>query len=207
MAKENHPNTGERHQGRSEMAHQAKETAEELGEKARHQVTSQLDRQRERGAEQLGTMSSALRRTSSSLREEQEEAVAGYVEQAADQADRLSEYLRTHSAGEMYSEVERYARRQPTVFLGGALLAGFLGARFLKSSSPERRRRPRRGRQYAGGTPERSLREPQREGYAPVHGTSGAEMPDPSSPSAPATASALEEEGSAGTRTEEQQRR
>jgi hypothetical protein len=32
--------------------------------------------------------------------------------------------------------VQDYAKRQPAVFLGGAIAAGFLVARFLKSSAP-----------------------------------------------------------------------
>ena len=46
-------------------------------------------------------------------------------------------------------DAQRLARRQPALFVGGAFALGLLGARFLKSSSPEHR--------YAGYSGERDL--------------------------------------------------
>jgi hypothetical protein len=55
---------------------------------------------------------------------------------AADQMRHFSDQLRQKDVRELLSDVERFAQRQPTVFLGGAFALGLLGARFLKSSSP-----------------------------------------------------------------------
>jgi hypothetical protein len=46
----------------------------------------------------------------------------------------LSDYLRDKSLTDVVGDVERFARREPVIFVGGAFLIGLLGSRFLKSS-------------------------------------------------------------------------
>ena len=145
--------------------HQAEEKAGQLAEQAKEQANSQLSKQKERATEQLGSISSALHETSGNLRKENQESVASYVEKAAHQVDHFSDYLRTRSASELVSEVKRYARRDPSLFLGGAMLMGLAGARFFKSSGSKQQRRhsgppARRSRydthptEYSAGRPE-----------------------------------------------------
>lgn len=138
-----------------EAAGEAKEKAADLAHQAREQVTDQLDSQKGRATQQLDSISSALRSTSDNLRGEDQDAVARYVGDAAQQVERLSGYLRNHSASELLNEAERYARREPGLFVGGALLLGLVGARFFKSSNPDRG--------YYGRDYDR--------GYAPRYGT------------------------------------
>jgi hypothetical protein len=81
--------------------------------------------------------------------------VTNYIEQAADQVERLSSYLQGNDLGRLVGDVERFARRQPAVFLGGMFLAGLIGARFLKSSQPQPQYDYERyqGYGYQGGAP------------------------------------------------------
>lgn len=58
-----------------------------------------------------------------------------YGDKLAKQVEQFSNYLEKHNVGEMMKDVENFARRNPAYFIGGAFLLGFLGARFLKSSS------------------------------------------------------------------------
>ncbi|HSV28324.1 MAG TPA: hypothetical protein VLL76_02160, partial [Candidatus Omnitrophota bacterium] len=53
---------------------------------------------------------------------------------AAEQLDRVSNYLRQSDWNDILVGAENFARRQPYWFVGGAVAAGFLMARFLKSS-------------------------------------------------------------------------
>lgn len=172
----------------SETARQAKDQAAQLAEKAKQQAKTQVAGQKDRATEQLVSIGSALHQTSENLRQENQDALAGYVGQAAQQVEKLSDYLRTRTVGELLSDAETYARREPALFLGGAMLLGLFGARFFKSShtdSYQRRdvyRTRSRTRSYRPGTP-RTYDEPYfgRTGqpeYNTVHGTAGAEMPD-----------------------------
>jgi hypothetical protein len=130
----------------SEIAATMKDRAGQVAEQAREQVGGQVASQKDRAAEGLGSMAMALRQTSSQMREENPSSVPGYIEKAADQVERLSGYLQGHTVGDLVGGVERFARREPMLFLGSAFALGLLGARFLKSSSP--RRSYGRGRDY-----------------------------------------------------------
>jgi hypothetical protein len=54
---------------------------------------------------------------------------------AAHQVEQFSRTLKERDVEQLYGEAEAFARRQPGVFLGGAVVLGFLAARFLKSSA------------------------------------------------------------------------
>ena len=56
------------------------------------------------------------------------------VEQANNGLKRISDKLRGKSLDELLRDAQSFAREQPVVFLGAAAGAGFLAARFLKSS-------------------------------------------------------------------------
>lgn len=118
----------------SAMAERARERAGDAADTARGKAESTVSRQKDRATGQLDSISSALRQTSGSLRGEHQDAVAGVIENAASQVDRLSHYLRNRSVGDLMDEAQDLARREPALFLGGAFLLGIVGARFMKSS-------------------------------------------------------------------------
>mgnify|MGYP001176803221 CR=1 FL=1 len=164
----------------SEVAEQAKEQASRLSDRARDQISTRAEQQKERATDRLQDIGSALHETSGSLRDRDQDAAARLVEGMADRVEHFAGYLREHSVDDMMNQAERFARREPELFLGGAMLLGLMGARFLKSSSSERYGEPYRGRagerSYRARGPAR--REERRR--PTVAGTSGAEMPDPS---------------------------
>jgi hypothetical protein len=103
--------------------------------RVREQAAAQLDSQKNKATDGLGSVAQAVRETTQHLREQQHDTVAQYAEQAADQLERFSERLRGKDVGELVTDAQRLARRQPALFVGGAFAIGLLGARFLKSSS------------------------------------------------------------------------
>jgi hypothetical protein len=107
--------------------------------KVREQATAQLSSQKDKATEGLGSVAQAVRQTTQHLRDNQHETVAQYAEQAAEQIERFSQGLKNKDVGELMSDAQRLARRQPALFVGGAFAIGLLGARFLKSSSPDNR--------------------------------------------------------------------
>jgi len=107
--------------------------------KVKEQATAQLSSQKDRATDGLGSVAQAVRQTTQHLRDNQNDTVARYAEQAAEQIERFSERLRNKDIGELMTDAQQLARRQPALFVGGAFAIGLLGARFLKSSSPESR--------------------------------------------------------------------
>jgi len=111
-------------------------------ERVRERAGAQLTTQKDRATDGIGTIARAVRRTTQELREERHETLAEYVERAADQLERLSSGLKNRDVGDLFRDAQKMARRQPVMFVGSAFALGLLGARFLKSSSPEGARQP-----------------------------------------------------------------
>jgi hypothetical protein len=118
-----------------QLAQQARQQAGELANRGGEQVKSQLETQKHQAAQRITPVQMALRETAQQLRKQGQAPVAQYADQASDQVERFSGYLRETSVDDITDEVRGFARSRPALFLGGAALLGFLGTRFLKSSS------------------------------------------------------------------------
>jgi sirohydrochlorin ferrochelatase len=115
---------------KNQVVDQAKNTFEQ----ARDRAKSSLGESKGQLAEQVGSVAEALRRTTEHLRAEQQTRFAGMTETLARQVDQVASYLRDKDASAMKNDLENLARRQPALVLGGALVLGLIGARFIKSS-------------------------------------------------------------------------
>jgi hypothetical protein len=106
---------------------------------ARDRAASSLGESKGRVADQIGTVAHAFRQAGDQLRNEgQGQQLAGLTDAVARQAEQVADYLRRVDGEMLRQDVERLTRRQPALILGGAFVAGLIGARFLRSS--ERRR-------------------------------------------------------------------
>lgn len=143
-------------------AGQAQGQASNIAGKAGEQVNSQLASQKDRVAEGLGGFAQSLRQTGQQMRDQDQIGLTGYVDRAASQVESFSDYLRQHDMGQLVDDVERFARREPALFIGGAFVLGLLGARFMKSSRP----RPRYDERYYSSSAYESPYRPYYTGYA-----------------------------------------
>jgi ElaB/YqjD/DUF883 family membrane-anchored ribosome-binding protein len=105
-----------------------------LMDRVRQGANTQLSTQKNRATDGLGNVAQAVRQTTQHLREQQHDTIARYVDQAADQLERMSDRLRQKDVGQLLQDAQQFARRRPAVFIGSAFAVGLLGARFLKSS-------------------------------------------------------------------------
>jgi hypothetical protein len=117
-----------------EVKDQVVDQAKNSFRQARDSATSSLTDSRKQAAERIGRIADAVRTTSEHLRSEDQPTVANLTESLADQAERLSSYLRDRDLRAFRDDAENIARRQPGVALGVALAMGLLAARFIKSS-------------------------------------------------------------------------
>lgn len=122
------------------------EAAMEAAERARHEARQLMGEAKERAksaladqkgviAEQVDGMAHALRMTAHQLDEQNKGTVARYADWAADGLDRLSNSLRERDLDSLIGQASDFARRRPAAVIGGAMVAGFLLSRFLKSSA------------------------------------------------------------------------
>lgn len=106
--------------------------------RVRERASAQLNTQKDQATEGIGSAVNAVRQSTQKLRDERHDTVAQYIESAADQLDRFANRLKDKNVGELFDDAQRFARRQPGLFIGGAFFLGLLGSRFLKSSDPDR---------------------------------------------------------------------
>ena len=107
-------------------------------EKAKEQLRSFAEMGKERVAERLDHVARALRTTGENLRGDEDDAdLSQYAEAVGDRVESVARYLKEHEAMDLAEGIERIARRQPLLFLGGAFVAGLALGRFFKSSPVE----------------------------------------------------------------------
>jgi uncharacterized protein YjbJ (UPF0337 family) len=110
-----------------------REKAAEVAGKAKEQIEGRYDEQKGRALSEVNQLASALRRAGNDLSGEGGIGstllgrVAGHLES-------LGTTMDGKNLDDIVNDVERLARRNPAMFLGGAMLIGFAASRFLKSS-------------------------------------------------------------------------
>jgi hypothetical protein len=113
---------------------EAKQTASRLADQAGEKLKSELDSRKDLAADTASDVASALRGTGGKLKDAG--PLPELADQAADQIERLAQYVQSRNVGDLVREVERFARREPALFLGASFALGLLGGRFLKASGP-----------------------------------------------------------------------
>ena len=108
----------------------------EVRQLVRDKANAQFDSQKDRAAGALGAVAGAVRSATQGLEDTGQQTLAGYVVRAADEMDRWRSNLGEHNLDQAMREVQDFARRKPTVFLGVAFSVGLVAARFFKSSAP-----------------------------------------------------------------------
>jgi hypothetical protein len=111
---------------------QAKELATDFTTQAKDLVSKKVTERQERSAQALTDLASLLRDKGAEL---DTEFIGPTLGKVAVQIDRAAEFLSEANVHDMVQSTERFARRQPWLFLGGAFISGFVAARFLKTAA------------------------------------------------------------------------
>lgn len=64
-----------------------------------------------------------------------QDMTAPWIRSGVNQIRKMSDRWRDRDPREIMADLERFARRQPVAFLGGAILLGFVSARLMKSAA------------------------------------------------------------------------
>lgn len=134
-AKENAQHLAERVKDKAaDLKRQATDAVHDMGVRAR----SAADEQKNVAAERVSGVARALRVASDDLHDQGQSLVAGYSRQVAEGLESMAQSLSRRSLGDLVEGVEDFARERPVAVLGGAMVAGFALARFMKSSAGRR---------------------------------------------------------------------
>jgi hypothetical protein len=121
----------------------AKDNASQLGDAALDMASSAKDKieaavteRKSIGADYIGSIAQATGRAAHEFEAELPQA-AHYIRQASEQIQGVADTVRQRDVRELVGEVQDFAKRQPTLFFGGAVVLGFAALRFLKSTAPK----------------------------------------------------------------------
>lgn len=122
------------------LGEQVRDVGAKMVDAARERVRGSFEKQQHRAADQIAGVADALRDAADRLSaEDQGLGTAKYVRGAADKAAQFADQVRERGLDDLVGQAEGLARRQPELFVGGALLAGIALGRFLRSTSNRRR--------------------------------------------------------------------
>lgn len=117
-----------------EHAAEFADAAKDLASQTSAKIEEKVNEQRGVGADYVGNLADTIRRAASEFDADLPFA-ANYIRKAASQVESASNTLREGNFGDLVQDVQAFAKRQPTAFLGLSVLAGFGVVRFLKSTS------------------------------------------------------------------------
>jgi hypothetical protein len=110
-----------------EQASNVTESAKGLASQAGEKLLSSVEEQKAAGADFVSGVAGAIRRAATEFDKDVPQA-AQYIRLAADQIGTVSDAFRRRDLNQLVADVQGFARRQPTAFLG-AVLAGFAAVR------------------------------------------------------------------------------
>ena len=119
----------------SQAADEAKGAAASIAEQARARLNEIVDQQKTAGADKIAGVAKAAYSAAGDL-DKSNPQLGRLVRSAADNVDRIAEDVRSRDIGDVLATLADFGRRQPVAFFGGAVVAGFLVARFFKSDVP-----------------------------------------------------------------------
>jgi hypothetical protein len=112
------------------------DAAKDVTAQATDKFKQTVDGQKSAGANYVGSLAGTIRRAAGEF--DNDLPIAGtYIRKAASQVEGMADTIRTGNFNDLVRGAQSFARRQPTAFLGMAVLAGFGVVRFLKSSADE----------------------------------------------------------------------
>lgn len=122
----------------SDLGNRAKEHAAELRDQAKAAATQEAVA---RAEEAKTTVASKVQQTADAAdaaanQFDPASAQAQAVQQVADHIEDVATKLRTADVQKLAGQATEMARRNPLLFIGGAAIAGFAAARFLKARDP-----------------------------------------------------------------------
>ena len=123
----------------SEKLHEASDSlksgARQAADEAQRTANAYAEQGRAAAAGGISDFASAIRRASDELGQRDQDLAARLVSQAASSLEDIANTVSHTSVDDVMHSMKGFARRNPAVFVGGAVLAGLAVGRFLRASN------------------------------------------------------------------------
>lgn len=120
----------------ADVADTLRDTVHEAAGKVSAEVTGAADKARSGTAQEVKQIAAALHKAAGELHEGSSQRQM--FDRLAENVDHMSRAMQDKTLGDMLSDLNDLARRNPMLFLGGAALAGFAATRLVTASAPDR---------------------------------------------------------------------
>lgn len=116
------------------MAADVRTTLGEIAEPLKDKAEQLAEEQKDAGTGHIRTLATAVHGAAREL-EGGMPGVARSVHDVAQRIEATADTVRNKSVEELFETFDQYARKQPGIVFGGAVIAGLVLTRFLKSSA------------------------------------------------------------------------
>lgn len=116
-----------------QIADAAVEQTRHFLDSAKVQAATFVDKRKDDAAQSVTDLAKSLRDTLKQF--EDRPNIRAFADSAAEGLEQLAETIRSRSFNEIFGDVEQVMRRRPGMVAAASLVAGFLTARFIKSSA------------------------------------------------------------------------
>ena len=121
---------------RGAVANEAQTRLQDVAEPLKEKAQELAQDQKAAGADQVAILARAVHGAADGLRSDMP-ALAGTIHDAGARLERVAGDIRSRDLNELVDDFSEFGRKQPGLLFGGAVIAGFALARFLKSSAPQ----------------------------------------------------------------------
>ncbi len=108
-----------------------------IAAQVKEQASTMTQQQMTSAAEGLDSAAGTINAVGDRLRENNLGELSQYTDLAAEQIEKAAAWLRTTTPEEIAHDIEDFAKKQPAVFVAGALALGLIGVRFLRSATQD----------------------------------------------------------------------
>lgn len=132
--------TGKAKETGAEVADTLRSSVHDAAGKVSSEVSGAADKARSGAAQEVKQIADALHTAAGELHEGSSQR--RMFDKLAENVDHMSRAMNDKNLGDMMSDLNDLARRNPMLFLSGAALAGFAATRLATASSPDKRSTP-----------------------------------------------------------------
>jgi hypothetical protein len=108
-----------------------------VAEDVKDRTVLEAERQKNRAAAQIEQAAQSAHHAADALREGQQTWLADLVQRGADELASFAESLHSNNLQEILSGIESFARRQPALFAGASIAAGFAVTRMARAATEQ----------------------------------------------------------------------
>lgn len=114
-----------------------KQEIRDVRDDVERKTADRVNRQKHQVADRMDAIVHALDSAQTSLRDDDQSQLAGFVGDLGRQVERSTGYLRNNDFHGMVRDMEQLARGNTALFLGSTFVAGVAMGRFLRASEPQ----------------------------------------------------------------------